>query len=270
MEFNSKKFQAIRFAEILSEAFYTNDVEETIKQSNLVKFDEHVRIVANRGKRTGGWIGRVFSTRSAGVMLTLLKQLIYPTVEYNSVLWSPSDPELIDLLESVQRNFLRKIESPNLRDGCDYWDRLELFKLYSMERRRERYAIFYVWKVVHNIYPNPGLDLNNTTTDHNILPNQGIQISVNPRLGLKTQHDTNAPTWLEGKSVLARCCALYNCLPPKLRQPIKADKEPSFPDFKEGVDEWLSSIPDQPNCSGRSRLGKTNSILDQCAYRQRK
>ena len=96
MEFNSKKFQAIRFAEILSEAFYTNDVEETIEQSNLVKdlgiyfssdmkFDEHVRIVANRGKRTGGWIGRVLFTRSAGVMLTFLKELIYPAVEYNCI-----------------------------------------------------------------------------------------------------------------------------------------------------------------------------------------
>ena len=46
-------------------------------------------------------------------MLTLLKQLVYPTVEYNSVLWNPTDPTLIDALETIQRNFTRKIESTN-------------------------------------------------------------------------------------------------------------------------------------------------------------
>ena len=232
-------------------------------------FDQHIRTIASKGKRVAGWITRVFSTRSPGVMLTLLKQLVYPTVEYNSVLWNPTEPALIETLESIQRNFTRKIECPELPPNHDYWDRLQKFKLYSMQRRRERYSIFYVWKVIHDLYPNTGLHLNSTTTDHLAYPNKGKQVDAHQRRGFNPQHPTNPPQWLERCSVLSKCCALYNCLPMKLRQPIPADKEPCFATFKKEVDEWLSTIPDQPTCAGRPKIATTNSIIDQIQYRTR-
>ena len=209
------------------------------------------------------------ATSSPGVMLTLLKQLVYPTVEYNSVLWNPTDPTLIDSLEAIQRNFTRKIESPNLPPNHDYWDRLKTFKLYSMQRRRERYSILYVWKVLHDLYPNPGLHLNTTTSDHTIHPNEGIQLDAHQRRGFTPKHNNNPPAWLDHCSVLSSCCKLYNCLPIELRQPVPADKEPNFPEFKKKVDEWLAKIPDQPSCSGRPKIAATNSILDQLQYRER-
>ena len=125
-------------------------------------------------------------------MLTLLKQLIYPTVEYNSILWSPSSQELILLLESVQNNFLRCIHSPELPANMDYWDRLRQFKLYSMQRRRERYSIIYAWKVIHGLYPNPGIHLNQSTADHQLHPNQGLQINVHQRSDITIHHQTNS------------------------------------------------------------------------------
>lgn len=280
MSFNSKKFQAIRFAEMVSQAVYNTDVGVPMDTTELVKdlgvhissdlhFDQHIRIVVNKGKRVSGWITRVFSTREPGVMLTLLKQLVYPTVEYNSVMWNPSDPSLIDALENIQRNFTRKIESPKLPANHDYWDRLRHYKLYSMQRRRERYAIFYVWKVIHDLYPNPGLHLNSTTMDHAVYPNKGIQIDAHQRRGLVPQHTDNPPRWLESCSILASSCALYNSLPASLRQPIHRNEEPNFPDFKRKVDEWLTSIPDQPTCSSRPKVAATNSILHQIQYRVR-
>jgi hypothetical protein len=186
MEFNSKKFQAIRFAELFSSLYYgkgTNpehdddDQETEIEQVKLVKdlgiyfssdmsFDHHIQLTKNKGKQIAGWLLRTFNTRSPPVMLTLLKQLIYPTVEYNSVLWSPTSQELINLLETVQNFFIKKIQSDDLPPDSDYWDRLAHYKLYSLQRRRERYAIIYAWKVIHEIYPNPGLHLNNSTEDH--------------------------------------------------------------------------------------------------------
>ena len=32
-------------------------------------------------------------------------------------------------------------------DGLDYWERLKSLKLYSQERRRDRYRIIFLWKV---------------------------------------------------------------------------------------------------------------------------
>ena len=149
----------------------------------------------------------------------------------------------------------------------DYWDRLKLYKLYSMERRRERYAIMYIWKVLHNVYPNPGIHLNQTTADHSVHPNQGIQVNIHQRNDLTAHHDTNLPTWLRNKSALENSCKLYNLLPPRLRRALTADEEPSKDKFKEELDKWLTRIPDQPTTTGRFRPASTNSLVHQIAYK---
>ena len=81
MEFNSLKFQAIRFAELFGNPYYSNDKGSEIEITQLVKdlgiylssdmkFDQHIRIIASKGKQLAGWILRVFNTRSPCVMLT--------------------------------------------------------------------------------------------------------------------------------------------------------------------------------------------------------
>ena len=40
-----------------------------------------------------------------------------------------------------------------MRD-CSYSDRLSLLRLYSLQRRRERYCIIYVWKIIEDLVPN--------------------------------------------------------------------------------------------------------------------
>ena len=222
MKFNSDKFQAVRFAMLFSETMYLDDAGKEIEQTSVVKdlgihisqdlsFDHHIRLIANKGKRMAGWILRTFRTRKADVMLTLLKQLIYATVEYNSVLWNPADQELVDLLESIQNNFLKAINSSTLPSNADYWDRLAHYKLYSLQRRRERYMLLYTWKVIHRLYPNPGFHLN-TTVDHQLHPNQGLQMNLSNSGEILISHGPEAPGWSAGKSILQSCCDLYNSL----------------------------------------------------------
>ena len=280
MEFNSKKFEAIRFALLFSETMYLADSGKEIDQASVVKdlgihmsqdllFDHHIRIVANKGKRLSGWILRTFRTRKPEIMLTLLKQLIHPTVEYNSVLWNPTDPILIDLLESIQNNFLKCINSPTLGPNSDYWDRLAHFKLYSLQRRRERYMIIYTWKVIHDLYPNPGLHLNTTTDDHSAQPNQGISLSINNSEEIIVSHGPAAPDWLADKSILQACCDLYNSLPRALRNTLKPEEKPCLATFKRLLDEWLVKIPDRPTASRRPKVAQSNSIMHQKEYIRR-
>ena len=278
MQFNSDKFQAVRFSFEASKCYYNDDSGEEIGQHDNLKdlgiyvssnlsFDHHTRLVVNKGKRMSGWICRTFRTRSPGVMLTLLKQLIYPTIEYNSILWDPNSQDLINLLESVQNNFLKQIHTPNINSKHDYWDRLRVFKLYSLQRRRERYAIIYAWKVIHGIYPNPGLSFNQVFENHKEQPNQGIQLDIHQRDDITIKHDTNPPKWLERHSVLEKCCELYNTLPLSLRQMLPPEEEPSLEKFKTQLDEWIEKIPDQPTIPAcRWRPAKTNSIMHQIEY----
>ena len=126
---------------------------------------------------------------------------------------------------TIQRNFISNIYAPNLNNP-DYWDRLRHFKLYSLQRRRERYAIIYTWKVIHNIYPNPGIHFNHTTEDHRQHPNQGIQVNIHQRNDLTVHHISPMPEWLKEKSILENYCDLYNCHPLELRLSLDHSTQP--------------------------------------------
>ena len=91
-----------------------------------------------------GWILRTFRSRSVKVMMTLWRSLVQSKLDYCSQIWSPSDAGTINLLEDIQRKFTSRIIGMK---GKDYWERLSELKLYSQERRRERYAVIFIWKV---------------------------------------------------------------------------------------------------------------------------
>ena len=59
-------------------------------------------------------------------------------------------------LENVHRSFTHKIVG--IRD-LTYWGRLRALNLYSLERRRDRYFVVHVWKIVNELVPN--IDDNN-------------------------------------------------------------------------------------------------------------
>ena len=89
--------------------------------------------------------------RDPHLMLTLFKSLVLSTLYYTSQLWSPYLLKHIYLIENVQRAFTKHISG--IRD-FSYSKRLETLKLYSLQRRRERYSIIYVWKIVEGLVPN--------------------------------------------------------------------------------------------------------------------
>ena len=76
-------------------------------------------------------------------MLTLLKSLVQPKLDYCSQLWSPSDQTSINKLESVQRHLVDHIKDKRLL-GLTYWEKLSEIRLSSQERRRERYQVIMI------------------------------------------------------------------------------------------------------------------------------
>ena len=76
-------------------------------------------------------------------MLTLLRSLIQPRLDYCSQLWSPRDQYSINKLEDVQKQFLSQIRDSVLVN-MSYWEKLSELRVYSQERRRERYQICFL------------------------------------------------------------------------------------------------------------------------------
>ena len=81
-------------------------------------------------------------------MMTIWKSLIQCKLDYCSQLWSPVDQASISRLESVCRHFTAQIAG--LGD-LDYWERLTALRMYSQERRRERYRIIFIWKILGHV-----------------------------------------------------------------------------------------------------------------------
>ena len=55
------------------------------------------------------------------------------------------------MVEKVQRSFTRFISGV---EDLSYPKRLTTLKLFSLQRRRERYIIIYVWKILEGLVPN--------------------------------------------------------------------------------------------------------------------
>lgn len=202
-----------------------------------------------------GCILRNFETREVGPMKELLKSLIRPRLDYCLILYNPPSISSKMKLETPIRAFIRKIRGFK---EFDYWERIEELKIYSEERRRERYAIIHMYKIWMEFVPNPG-----------------IQWNENERTGIKAkipERQREAPTYVKNlreNYFTTFAPKLFNCLPLEVRNFTTEGQNKIF-SFKNNLDKYLAHIPDQPNVQGLQsrRAAQSNSIIDQILYRR--
>ena len=160
MEFNAGKFELLRFwpvredaPDILYMAPDGSPIEEKESLRDLgvrvgtdLTFSEQINLAVQSGNCMAGWALRTFRGRGRHLMLTVLRTLIQPRLDYCSQLWSPRDQYSINLLEAIQKHFISQVKGPALKQ-MTYWERLCELRVYSQERRRERYQICFLWKL---------------------------------------------------------------------------------------------------------------------------
>ena len=163
MTFNSDKFELLQFKinELNFPPYHTPD-QSNIKEVACVKdlgvhfdssgtFEANITEAVKKGNNMAAWILRVFATREEVPMMTLFKSMVIPRLEYCCQLWSPHLLKDIQRLEAVQRSFTARIAG---LQHLNYWQRLDHLKLYSLERRRERYLVLYIYKIINKLVPN--------------------------------------------------------------------------------------------------------------------
>ena len=169
MQFNGSKFELLRYGQnpkLKAETRYLASNGSAIEESLSVKdlgvvmssdgsFSKHIGKTVQCATNMSGWILRTFYSREASVMKTLFKSLILSKLDYCSPLVHPSSVALSMKIERVQRAFTRKILG---MQGKTYWQRLRILGLYSIERRRERYIIIYMYKILHELVPNINIE----------------------------------------------------------------------------------------------------------------
>ena len=263
MMFNSEKFECLRFwpgktstPEFIYKSPDGTAIEEKehlrdllVELGNDLSFTIHIQNTVSAANQLIGWALRTFRRRSRQIMMTIWRTLIQTKLDYCSQLWSPSDQASILKIENVARHFTSQVAG---LEGQDYWERLSSLRMYSQERRRERYQIIFVWKVLQGHVQGYTL----TCSDH---PRRGRYVNISPYKRTSPSAVRNA----REATLSVRGAGLFNLLPRALRD----TQSGTVDQFKAQLDKWLELVPDQPTVPGRQRAAKTNSLLDQVSSR---
>ena len=179
-------------------------------------------------------------------MLTLYKSLVRSHLEYCCVLWHSRQIGQIQQLEAVQRTFTSKIWGLS---HLNYWDRLKALGIMSLQRRRERYILIHMWKVLNGKSPN----------DSHIrfapASRRSIMAVVPPLVKNSSLHNQS----LFDQSFGVMGPRLWNNIPASLHQ--IGDQQ----QFKVQLTRYLNTIPDQPPVAGY-RCSNDNSLLNYGVY----
>ena len=270
MEFNYPKFECLRYGKnsnIKENTCYKTPSGDPIKvvehakdlgviMSSTGTFKQHVGNVISTSSQLCGWVLRTFRTRQKLPMMTLWKSLIRPKLEYCCQLWCPTQTGDIQRLEQVQRSFIQKITGVK---HLSYWKQLKELSMYSLERRRERYSIIYIWRIMEGQVPNF------SQADH-----AGIQAVWHQRRGrncivpiVSLRCPKHVQT-IRYASLGVRGPRLFNILPANIRNITGV----SVSSFKHSLDKYLASVPDEPQIRGYTamRRAESNSLMHMARF----
>ena len=253
MQLNQKKFQLMHYGknENLKQS-YTTGQERINSESNVkdlgiylsddLSCDQQILEAIKAGRKFMWWILRSFQSRTAETMLFLYQSYVLPKLEYSSLLWAPYKNKDIVKLESVQRTLTSKIQ--NLQQ-YNYHQRLRKLKLYSLQRRRERFAALYMFKIHAGLVPN-NLQLQFYTT------RRGERKCRQPKIN--TSGTTHLST-VRQHFFTSTGPQIFNTLPSKIKEAETLDS------FKRQLDQYLKFIPDMPPTPGYPSFNN-NTILE--------
>ena len=211
-----------------------------------LSFSQHINKVVSTCNKIVGWALRTFKTRSKSTMLVLWNSMIQSRLDYCSQLWSPSLACEITKLEDVQRQFTKRIAG---MEEFSYRERLKRLRMYSQERRRDRYMLSLCWKVANNLVDGYKLEFTNKET------RRGRECVV---ADIVRTSPTSVRRAREN-SLSVKGARMFNLLPPYLRN-ISSDQ---VHHFKSRLDSFLKDIPDEPTSATEGRVADTNCLLHQ-------
>ena len=207
--------------------------------SSDLSWGPHIDNITDATRKMCSWILSVFETRDEETLMTLYKSLIRSRLEFCCPLWNSSKVEDIVKLETIQRNFTSKIAGYS---EFTYWERLKGLRLMSLQRRRERYTLLHLFKILSDLAPND-LNIKFTSSDR-----RGI-LAVVPSLSRTCKSKIQS---LYDSSFAVFAPRLWNSLPKRIRD------EETFEKFKAALTRHCLAFPDEPPISG---ISSSNSLL---------
>ena len=212
----------------------------------ILSFDlswgSHISTIASRARKVAAWVLSAFKTKKMLTMMTLYKSLVRSHLEYCCPLWNSCKTSETQEIEGVQRTFVARIWG---FQHLNYWQRLKALDLMLLQRRRERYIIIHMWKILHYKCPN----------------NINIQFCAPSRLGTKAVIPGISKSSSQRNQT--RYDASFAVMGPRLWNifPGNLHSIDSLQRFKMNLKVFLKTFPDEPPVPGYiCRNG--NSLLE--------
>ena len=129
----------------IKEVDHVCDLGVTI--DSKLKFKIHINAIVSKANQRKSLILRCFLSRNPLNLVRAFKIYVRPLLKYASKTWSPSYVNEIIAIESVQRDFTKRIP------GCSnlpYNERLKTLKLQSLEHRRLMADLSMTYNILHD------------------------------------------------------------------------------------------------------------------------
>ena len=117
--------------------------------SDNLSWKQYINKIRAKANILSNTILRTFSPNNTTLIVNLFKTYVRPIVEYHTCSWSPYQQSDITDIESIQRAFTRKLCQRANISFCSYNDRLEKLKLETLQCRRVKRDLVYIFKILH-------------------------------------------------------------------------------------------------------------------------
>ena len=216
--------------------------------SNTGTFTLHIINIVIKDRGKFGWVLRVFQWQKHSLMLTLLKSLVIPQLEYCCQLWNPykKDIQAIKLFNECLHTKALKHKIWTTGKDSNYTpsrDVMNFIYNYIYLEDNTAYGAKYWWYIGHKM----------KTSKH---PRHGTQCVI--------QYPTNRnpEQSLHENAIIVFGLRLYNSLPKYLRdiESVKTEK------YKFEPDKFIELIPDEPKMPNYVTASGSNGILHQLTH----
>ncbi|CAL8281689.1 unnamed protein product [Gadus morhua 'NCC'] len=146
-----------------------------------------------------------------------------------------SDPESPDIEQTMRTpqdmHTIEDVQRISGTGNLDYWERHSALNLLSLQRRKERYMIIHVWKILNETTPN---DIGMQFTDN-------MRLRKKVKIPAFNKHAPLSTVSLYDSSFAVHAGKLWNILPHSVTSAAQLDM------FKILLGKFLHEIPDKPS-----------------------
>jgi hypothetical protein len=126
------------FIDGISISAHASHIDLGITIIQYLSFRAHIDNIVCKARQIISTLFRGFTSRDYDILQQAFITYVRPILVYNTIVWSPCTIQLIDLPESVQRHFSKRIPSLSLYPDAE---RLAILNLDFLELKRLRFNL---------------------------------------------------------------------------------------------------------------------------------